>query len=73
MMPQLSSTERLLIAAQEITHALQHPHPEVPFYIIGDHTITPLATLADTFKNKFQKSPVNAAERNAQQPKFHQC
>jgi hypothetical protein len=30
-MPQLSSTNRLIMAAKDMTNALQNPHPEVPF------------------------------------------
>jgi hypothetical protein len=30
-MPQLSSTDRLIIAAKDMADALQNPHPEVPF------------------------------------------
>jgi hypothetical protein len=38
-MPQLSSIDRLLMAAKEMTDALQNPHPEVPFASVGDDTI----------------------------------
>jgi hypothetical protein len=31
-MPQLSSTDRLLMAANDMSNALQHPHPEVSFH-----------------------------------------
>jgi hypothetical protein len=69
-MPQLSSTDRVLMAAQDMTEALKHPHPDVPFATIGDETIMALTTLATIFKNKFQKtlapeaqnSPLQAAE-----------
>jgi hypothetical protein len=52
-------------------NALKNPHPEVPFSHIGDDTITALTTLAEIFKNKFQKvqiprlptAPAKAAER----------
>jgi hypothetical protein len=30
-MPQLSSTDRLLVAAKDMTNAFQNPHPDVPF------------------------------------------
>jgi hypothetical protein len=42
-MPQLSSTDRLLMAAKDMTDAIQNPHPEVPFAHIGDDTISALA------------------------------
>jgi hypothetical protein len=49
-MPQLSSTDRLLIAAKYMTDALQNPHLEVPFTRVGDDTISALADLAAIFK-----------------------
>jgi hypothetical protein len=54
-MPQLSSTDRLLMTANDMVHALTHPHSEAPFAQVVDATITALAQLATTFKNKFQK------------------
>jgi hypothetical protein len=56
-MPQLSSAERLLMAAKEMTDALQNPHPEVPFASVGDATIAALADLAAIFKLKLQHAP----------------
>jgi hypothetical protein len=54
-MPQLSSVDRVLMDAQYMTDALQHPHPDVPFATIGDDTITAITTLSTISKNKFQK------------------
>jgi hypothetical protein len=54
-MPQLSSVDRVLMAAQDMTDALKHLHPDVPFATIVDDTIMALPTLATIFKNKFQK------------------
>jgi hypothetical protein len=54
-MPQLSSTDRFIMAANEMSNALKNPHPEVPFTYIGDDTISALTALAEIFKNKFQK------------------
>jgi hypothetical protein len=51
-MPQLSSTNILLMAAKDMTDALQNPHPEVPFARVGDDTISALADLAAIFKLK---------------------
>jgi hypothetical protein len=34
-MPQLSSTDRLLMAAKDMMDAFQNPHPEVPFSSVG--------------------------------------
>jgi hypothetical protein len=69
-MPHISSTDRLLMAAHDMNEALKHPHPDVPFYTIGDDTITALTTLSSIFKNKYKKpsapviidSPIKAAE-----------
>jgi hypothetical protein len=69
-MPQLSSTDRLIMAANNMSNALKIPHPEVPFSHIGDDTIAALTKLAEIFKNKFQKvqtqglpnAPAKAAE-----------
>jgi hypothetical protein len=69
-MPQLSSTDRSIMAANDMTNALKHPHLEVPFAHVRDDTITSLTQLAEIFKNKFLKpkspalthSPIKAAE-----------
>jgi hypothetical protein len=69
-MPQISSTDRLLMAANAMTDALQNPDPDVTFATVGDYTIAALSQLTAIFKNKFQKplapelvqSPVKAAE-----------
>jgi hypothetical protein len=49
-MPQLLSTDRLIMAAKNMADALQNPHPEVPFAHVGDDTILALAELATNFK-----------------------
>jgi hypothetical protein len=54
-MPQLSSTDRLLMVANDMSNALQNPHPEVTFTHVGDDTISALTALAEIFKLKFQK------------------
>jgi hypothetical protein len=56
-MPHLSSTDRLLMAAKDMTDALQHPHPEVPFASIRDDTISALVDLAVIFKLKLRQTP----------------
>jgi hypothetical protein len=61
-MPQLSSTDRLLMAAKDMTDALQNPHPEVPFASVGDNTIKALTDLAAIFKLKIQQTPSPATE-----------
>jgi hypothetical protein len=61
-MPQLSSTYRLLMAAKDVTDALQNPHPEVPFASVGDGTITALADLAAIFRLKLRQTPSPATQ-----------
>jgi hypothetical protein len=56
-MPQLSSTDRLLMAVNDMADALQNPHPEVPFACVGDDTISALAGLAAIFKLKLRQTP----------------
>jgi hypothetical protein len=60
-MPQLLSTDRLLMSAKDMKDALQNPHPEVPFARVGDDTISALADLAAIFKLKLRKNPVSHA------------
>jgi hypothetical protein len=59
-MPQLSSTDRLLMAAKEMTDALQNPHPEVPFTHVRDDTISALTELAEIFKLKLRNNQTPA-------------
>jgi hypothetical protein len=56
-MPQLSSNERLIMAAKDMTDALQKPHPEVPFTHVGDDTISALTELTKIFKLKLRQNP----------------
>jgi hypothetical protein len=56
-MPQLSSTDRLLMTAKDMTDALQNPHPEVQFASVRDDTISALADLAAIFKLKLRQTP----------------
>jgi hypothetical protein len=56
-MPQLSSTDRLIMAAKDMTDDLQNHHPEVPFPHVGDDTISALAELATIFKLKLRQTP----------------
>jgi hypothetical protein len=56
-MPQLSSTDRLLMAAKVMTYALQNPHPGVPFASVRDDTISALADLAAIFKLRLRQTP----------------
>jgi hypothetical protein len=61
-MPQLSSTDRLLMAAKDMTDAFRNPHPDVPFASVGDDTITAVADLAAIFKLKLQQAPSHATQ-----------
>jgi hypothetical protein len=61
-MPQLSSTDRLLVEAKDMTDALQNPHPEVPFASVGDDTTASLTDLAAIFKLKIQQTPPPATQ-----------
>jgi hypothetical protein len=55
-MPQLSSTNRLLMAAKDMTDAFQNPYPEVPFASVGDDSVKALVDLAAIFKLKLQQA-----------------
>jgi hypothetical protein len=56
-MPQLSSTDRLLTEAKDMTDAFQNPHPDIPFASVEDDTIKALADLAAIFKLILQQVP----------------
>jgi hypothetical protein len=56
-MPQLSSTDWLLMAAKDMTDTFQNPRPDVPFASVGDDTIKALTGLAAIFKLKLQQVP----------------
>jgi hypothetical protein len=78
-MPHMSSTDRLLMASQDMTDALKHPHPDAPFATIGYDTISALATLADIFTRKFKKAdapeiplaPVKTAANKQPEARVH--
>jgi hypothetical protein len=70
LMPQLSSTNLLLRAAQDMTDAFQNPHPAVPFASVQGDTIAALADLAAIFKLKLQPTPSHAP--HASPPKVAQ-
>jgi hypothetical protein len=57
-MPKLSSTDRLLMEAKDMTDALQNPHPDVPFASVGDYTVKALADLAAIFQTQITTSSV---------------
>jgi hypothetical protein len=68
--PQFLSTDRLIMASNDMTNALKNPHPAFPLAQVGDETIAALTQLAEIFKNNFQKVeapelsnvPIKAAE-----------
>jgi hypothetical protein len=60
--PQLSSTDRLLMAAKDMTDALKNSNLEVPFASVGDDTVKALADLAAIFKLKLQQAPSLATQ-----------
>jgi hypothetical protein len=61
-MPQLSSTYRVLVAAKDMTDALQNTHPKVPFASVGHDTISALADLAAIFKLKLRQTTSPASQ-----------
>jgi hypothetical protein len=61
-LPQLSSTDRLLMAAKDMTDAIQNPHLAVPFASVVDDTIAALMDLAAIFKLKLQQAPSPATQ-----------
>jgi hypothetical protein len=69
-MPQISSTDLLLMAAHDMTDAPRHNHPDATFSTIRGNEIMALTILSAIFKNKSKKplapviieSPVKAAE-----------
>jgi hypothetical protein len=61
-MPQLSSTDRLMMEAKDMTDDLQNPHPEVPFTSIGDDTIAALTDLAAIYKLRIRQTPSPATQ-----------
>jgi hypothetical protein len=45
------------MAANDMSDALKHTHPDVPINTVGDDTITALETLAAILKRKYNKTP----------------
>jgi hypothetical protein len=54
--PQLSSTDRLLMAVNDMANTLKHPYPEVPFAQVGYDTIIASTRLAAIFKKNVSKT-----------------
>lgn len=69
-MPQLSSSDAAIAAAQDLVHALQNPAPAAPFTNIGDQQIAALKQLADIFQNATatKKEPPARVEQPAPAP-----
>jgi hypothetical protein len=72
-MPQLLSTDRLLMPAKDMKDALQNPHPEVPFARVGDDTISALAELAAIFKLKLRQPQPQTLPAAPTTVKQHTC
>jgi hypothetical protein len=70
-MPQMSSSDRILMAAQDMTDALKNPHPDAPFATIGDDTITALETLSEIFTRKFTKPEANNVPPSPQKTAYN--
>jgi hypothetical protein len=70
-LPQLLSTDQLIITAKDMTDALHNPHPAVPFASVGDDTIAALTDLAEIFKLKLQQAPSPATQTST--PKVVSC
>jgi hypothetical protein len=61
-MPQLSSNDRLLMAAKDMKDAFQHHHPDIPFASVSDDTVQALTDLEAIFKLKLQQAPSPATQ-----------
>jgi hypothetical protein len=72
-MPQLLLTNRLIMAAKDMTDALQNTHPEVPFARVGDDTISALAELAAIFKLKLRQTPPPTPQAAPPKVTQHPC
>jgi hypothetical protein len=72
-MPRLSSTARFIMAAKDMTDALQNPHPEVPFTQVGDDIISALTELAEIFKLKLQNVQTPALPVAPTKVALHPC
>jgi hypothetical protein len=70
-MPQLLSADRLIMSAKDMMDDLQNPHPDVPFSLVGDDTISALAELAAIFKLKLRQTPTSMPP--VAPPKVIQC
>jgi hypothetical protein len=61
-LPHLLSTDRLLMAANDMADALQNPHPAIPFASVGDDTTAAVTDLAAIFKLKLQQAPSHTTQ-----------
>jgi hypothetical protein len=68
--PQLSSTDRLIIGANDMTNALKNTHPKVPFAKVGDDTIE-AHTTGGYFQKQISKSQTSCTFKLASK-KRHQ-
>jgi hypothetical protein len=72
-MPQLSSTDILIMAAKDITDAFQNPHLEMPFTHVGDDTISALTELAKKITLKLRQTPPPTLPAAPPTVKLHPC
>ena len=56
-LPNNSSADRILQAAQQLIHALAHPIPATPFEHVGPSNVIDLKKLALIFLNKANNNP----------------
>jgi hypothetical protein len=56
-LPRLSSADATRLAARDLVHTLQHPHPATPFLQLGDPDIQALRQLADIFDRSILSHP----------------
>jgi hypothetical protein len=54
-MPQMSLTDCILMAAQDMTDVLKHPHQDFLFATIGGDTLAALEKLSEIFRRQFNK------------------
>jgi hypothetical protein len=64
-MPQLSSTERLIMAANDMSNALKNPHPEVPFAQVRDDAREASQNFQKVQTPRLSNAPAKTAENKS--------
>ena len=70
-MPKTSSADAAVVAAQQLTNALQNPSPETPLSPLFDKhraTLDQLAGIFDIIKSKPDASPLRVSESQTSEP-----